>query len=159
MQFLVRKIAGAGPSVDAVVLLLALRMIAHRKTRLFLTILGIAALFLLSSAQVGMLVGWCNTISAIIHNAEADIWVMAERSPAFDYGSPIPQHRLYQVRNVPGVGWAEGMLVDWGIWQRPDGRRINVALVGLDTGVCRRALAHARRRRRGGPPTRQCDRR
>jgi putative ABC transport system permease protein len=42
------------------------------------------------------------------------------------------RQRLYQVRSVEGVAWAEAMLMAWNIWQRPDGRRVNVEMVGLD---------------------------
>jgi len=57
---------------------------------------------------------------------------MARQTPAFDYGTSIPEARIYQVRNVPGVNWAEGMFMSWSIWQRADGRRVAVELVGLD---------------------------
>jgi putative ABC transport system permease protein len=57
---------------------------------------------------------------------------MAEQTPAFDYGTAIPQQRLYQSRSVPSVDWAEGLFMAWNIWQRGDGRRVNVELVGLD---------------------------
>jgi putative ABC transport system permease protein len=79
-----------------------------------------------------MMVGWCNTISAIPRESGADVWVMARQTPSFDYGTAIPRHRIYQVRNVRGVSWAEGMYVGWSMWQRPDGRRVSVQLVGLD---------------------------
>ena len=68
-------------------------------------------LFLLGSAQVGLMVGWCNTITAITDHAGVDIWVMNENTVAWDYGSSMPRHRISQVRSVPGVAWAEGMYV------------------------------------------------
>jgi putative ABC transport system permease protein len=80
------------------------------------------------------MVGWCNTCSAIVRHAGVDVWVLAPQTCAFDYGTAIPKHRLYQVRNVPGVAWAEALTMSWNIWQRPDGRRVNVELVGLDDG-------------------------
>ncbi len=111
---------------------ISLRMLAENKSRLVVTVLGIAALFFLSAATVGLLVGWCLTTSAIVRNSEADLWVMAQHTPAFDYSTPIPRQRIYQVRSVDGVQWAEGLFIAWNIWQRPDGRRVNVELVGLD---------------------------
>ncbi|MCI0458469.1 MAG: hypothetical protein L0Z62_16010, partial [Gemmataceae bacterium] len=90
---------------------IAFRMLLHGKARFAFTILGIGTLFLLSAAQIGLLVGWCNTISAVAAHAGVDVWVMAEQTPAWDYGTAIPRHRIYQVRNVPGVAWAEGMYV------------------------------------------------
>jgi putative ABC transport system permease protein len=111
---------------------IAWRMLAHKPTRLFMTWAGLGVLFFLAAVQLGLLVGWCNTVSAIVRHANADVWVMAEQTPAFDYGTAIPRQRVYQSRSIEGVAWAEGMLMAWNIWQRPDGRRVNVELVGLD---------------------------
>src|SRR5579859_3122180 len=113
-------------------LAIALRMLLHRPGRCAVALAGSGAAFFLSAAQAGLLVGWCNTATAVIRHAGADVWVMAPRTPALDYGVPIPRNRVPQVRNAPGVAWAEGLLVTWTRWQRPDGRQINVELVGVD---------------------------
>jgi putative ABC transport system permease protein len=124
-----------GPAAEGSVLGVALKMLLHKRARFVLTNVGIAAAFFLSAAQVGLMVGWCNTCSAIVRHAGVDVWAMAPQTPAFDYGTAIPRHRVQQVRNAPGVAWAEGMFMAWNIWQRPDGRRVNVELVGLDDGL------------------------
>lgn len=111
---------------------ISLRMLLHKKSRFLATLLGTAALFFLCAAQVGLLVGWVKTTSAIVRHADADVWVMAQETPAFDYGTAIPRHRVYQIRSVAGVDWAEGLLLAWNTWQRPDGRRVNIELIGLD---------------------------
>jgi putative ABC transport system permease protein len=111
----------------------ALTMLFHNLSRFCVTLIGISFAFFLAAAQVGLLVGWCNTNSAIIRHARVDVWVMARQTKAFDYGTAIPKQRLYQVRSIAGVAWAEGMTMSWNIWQRPDGQRVNVELVGLDT--------------------------
>lgn len=113
-------------------LAVAVKMLLHNKVRSVSTTIGVAVAFFLSAAQIGLMIGWCNTTSAIIRHANADVWVMAEQNPAFDYGTPIPKQRLYQVRSVPGVAWAETMFMGWMFWRRPDGRVANVELVGLD---------------------------
>ena len=101
-------------------------MLAHKPVRLLITWAGLGGLFFLAAAQVGMLVGWCNSCSAIVRHADTDVWVMTEQAPAFDYGTAIPRQRIYQTRSVEGVAWAEGMIMAWNTWQRPDGRRVNV---------------------------------
>ena len=113
---------------------LAVGMLRHNRTRTLFTVAGVAVAFFLAAAQFGLLVGWINTNTAIIRHAGADLWVMAEQAPAFDYGTAIPRRRLYQARSVPGVAWAEPMFMAWNVWQRPDGRRVNIELVGLDRG-------------------------
>jgi putative ABC transport system permease protein len=114
------------------VLVISLRSLSERKVRLVAALLGLGLLFFLAAAQVGLLVGWCNTNSAIIRHAKADVWVMARQTPAFDFGTAIPRQRIYQVRSAPGVAWAEGLFMAWNTWQRPDGQRVNVELIGLD---------------------------
>jgi len=108
-------------------------MLFHNHLRFAMTVIGIAIAFFLAAAQIGLLVGWINTNSAIIRHAGVDIWVMAEETRAFDYGTAIPRHRVQQVSSVPGVVWAEGMLMGWATWQHPAGKRINVEIVGLDS--------------------------
>jgi len=114
--------------------MLAVKMLLHNRSRFAMTTAGIAVAFFLSAAQVGLLVGWCDTCSALVRHAGVDVWLMAERTPAFDYGTAIPRRRIYQARSVKGVAWAEGLFMAWNVWQRPDGRRVNIELVGLDDG-------------------------
>lgn len=97
-----------------------------------MTVIGISTAFFLAAAQIGLLVGWTNTNSAIIKHAGVDIWVMAKETLTLDYGTGIPRHRIQQVSSVPGVNWAEGMLVGWINWQHPEGKRITVEMIGLD---------------------------
>jgi putative ABC transport system permease protein len=113
----------------------AVKMLLHSKARSISTLVGIAVAFILSAAQIGLMVSWCNTVSEIVRHAGVDVWVMADRTPAFDYGTPIPQERLYQVRSVPGVAWAETMLMSWMFVHQPDGRMTIVELVGVDDGL------------------------
>jgi putative ABC transport system permease protein len=107
-------------------------MLAHKPIRLFVAWGGLGVLFLLAAVQFGLLVGWCNTTSALVRHADANLWIMAEQTAAFDYGTAIPRQRVYQARSVEGVAWAEGLFMAWSIWQRPDGRRVNVELIGLN---------------------------
>jgi putative ABC transport system permease protein len=112
---------------------IALGMLREKLPRTVFTVFGLGTLSFLSSAQFGLLVGWCNTNSAIICHAGTDVWVMAEQTPSFDYGTAIPRQRICQVRSIDGVAWAEGMFMAWNVWQRKDGRRVNIELIGLDT--------------------------
>lgn len=111
---------------------LSLAILLHRPLRTFMTAVGVAVAFFLTCAQLGLMVGWCNTVTALVRHAGADLWFMAEKTPAYDYGTAIPRIRLYQARSLPGVASAEPLFMAWNIWQRPDGRRVNVELVGLD---------------------------
>ncbi len=112
----------------------SIAMLFHRPTRLIVTLVGLSSLFILSACQVGMLVGWCNTVSALIRHAGVDLWIVSPKTVAYDYGTPIPDVRIHQVRDIDGIEWAEGIYMDWSMWQRPDGKRISIELVGLDDG-------------------------
>jgi putative ABC transport system permease protein len=116
-------------------LLVAIKMLLHNKARSVSTTVGIAVAFFLSAAQVGLLVGWCDTTSAIVRHTDADVWIMAQGTPAFDFAATIPRERQYQVLSVPGVAWSECMYMGWTQWQRPDGRTTFVEMVGLDDSL------------------------
>ncbi|BBL57792.1 hypothetical protein MKFW12EY_14050 [Methylomonas koyamae] len=109
-------------------------MLLHNRMRFSITVVGIAIAFFLAAAQIGLLVGWVNTNSAIINHAAVDIWVMPKATRTFDFGNPLPRHRIQQVSSVKGVDWAEGLLVTWVNWQHPQGKRITVELIGIDIG-------------------------
>lgn len=114
---------------------LAVFSLLHKRIRFGVTVLGLSSLFFLSTANVGLLLGWISTTTAIIRNADADIWVMAPHIRAFDYGGPIPRIRVDQVRNVQGVSWAEAVISSFSVWKAPDGKLQNVEVVGIDASA------------------------
>ncbi len=81
------------------------------------------------------MVGWIRTCTAIIRHSDADVWVMAERTSSFDYGTAIPAIRLQEVRTVAQVAWAKRMLLSWTYWKLPNGKQQNVEMVGLDDSL------------------------
>lgn len=113
-------------------LLIAWKMQISHRAKILASGIGVAAGFFLTMAQIGMMTGWIETCTLIVDRAQVDLWVIGVKSPAFDYGSPIPRQRLYQARSVEGVAEAYPLFMSWTIWNRPDGRKVNVELVGLD---------------------------
>lgn len=107
-------------------------MLTHNRWRLLFTVLGVGATFFLAAAQFGLLVGWITITPALITHAGVDLWIMGEKTQAWDYGYPISRQYVYRARGVPGVIWAQPMLVTWATWHRRDGARIPMQLVGLD---------------------------
>jgi putative ABC transport system permease protein len=106
-------------------------MLAHDRVRLAATLVALAIAYLLCGTQMGLFVGWSSTTSAIVKHAGADLWLVAKKTPAFDYGTAVPRRRLYQARSVDGVASAEGMYVGFAFWQRPDGQQVGIELVGV----------------------------
>lgn len=118
--------------MNSVIVPVSTQMLLYNRQRFIMTILGIAIAFFLAAAQIGLLVGWIHTNSAIINHSGVDIWVMAKETRTIDYGTAIPRHRIQQVSSVEGVAWAEGMVVGWINWQHPEGRNVTVEVIGLD---------------------------
>lgn len=106
-------------------------MLGHDRLRLLAALVTLGVAFLLCGTQMGLYVGWSNTTSAIVTHADADLWLVANQTPTFDYGTAIPRRRMYQARSVDGVASADGMYVGFGYWQRPDGRQVGIELVGV----------------------------
>jgi len=113
-------------------LLIAWKMQVSHRGKMLASTVGVAAGFFLTMAQVGMMMGWIDTSTLAIQRAKVDLWVVGMKSPAFDYGSPIPRQRLYQARSVEGVAEAHPLFMAWTIWSRDDGRKVNIEMIGLD---------------------------
>lgn len=115
--------------------LIAWKMQVANRGKVLASGIGVTAGFFLTMTQIGMMMGWIETCTMMIQRANVDLWVVGVKSPAFDYGSPIPRQRLYQARSVEGVAEAHPMFMAWTIWNRPDGRKVNVELIGLDQSL------------------------
>ena len=118
--------------MNSVVIPVSIQMLLHNRMRLIMTIIGIAIAFFLAAAQIGLLVGWINTNSAIITHAGVDLWAMAKETRSLDFGSAIPRHRIQQISSVQGVDRADGMVFGWVNWKHPAGKSISIEVVGLD---------------------------
>ena len=115
--------------------LIAWKMQLAHRGKVLASGIGVAAGFFLTMSQIGLMMGWIDTCTLMITRAKVDLWVVGMKSPAFDYGSPIPRQRLYQARSVKGVAEAQSLFMAWTIWNRPDGRRVNIEMVGLDRSL------------------------
>jgi putative ABC transport system permease protein len=123
------------PGQGSLALLIAWKMQLANRGKVLASGVGVSAGFFLTMAQIGMMMGWIETCTMMVERAGVDLWVVGVKSPAFDYGSPIPRQRLYQARSVEGVAEAHPMFMAWTVWNRPDGRKVNVELIGLDQSL------------------------
>ena len=111
---------------------IAWRMLIHKPMRLLVTWGGLGTLFFLAAVQIGLLVGWCNTVSAIIRHTNADVWIMAEKTLAFLRERNMPtiyisnprmqtQSEAASTAQKYGAayfgGYAQGIPVDHEHWQ------------------------------------------
>src|SRR5579875_1982385 len=111
---------------------LARRNLLHDRTRFLVTVAGIAFAIVLVIVQLGLFVGLTQTTSGVIDHSRADLWVMARGVQYFEVGFPVSERKLYRILAEPGVAAAEKCLVQFAIWQRPDGARKNIEVIGFD---------------------------
>ncbi len=111
---------------------LALRNLFHDRVRLVVTLTGIVFSIVLIVIQIGLYLGFKFTISTLIDNANADLWVSAAGIPSIDLAVPIKERKRFQVLAVPGVAEAENYIIAFSTWKLPDGRKESIEVVGYN---------------------------
>jgi putative ABC transport system permease protein len=112
--------------------MLAWRNLIHDKVRLAVTVTGIVFAVVLIVVEFGLFLGFTSTTSNLIDRSGADLWITAKRVPYIELGVPFSERKLSTVLTVPGVVDAEKYVARFSTWQRPDGRQVNVQVVGFD---------------------------
>ena len=112
--------------------LLALRNLFHDRVRLVVTLTGIVFALVLIAIQMGLFLGFLDTISGVIENSGADIWIASHGVPFMEHGMPFPERKLHQAMATPGVVAAEKCILKLVDWKRPDGARIPALMVGFN---------------------------
>jgi putative ABC transport system permease protein len=113
-------------------LLIAWRNLVHDRIRFAITLIGIAFSTILSGIQLGMLLNFMHTVSIIVDNAGADIWITAEGTPSVDTPGPLQLRRRFQALTVDGVAAAESFMLHFAYLSRTDGVRQIVIVVGAE---------------------------
>jgi putative ABC transport system permease protein len=113
-------------------LLIAWRNLVHDRLRFVVTLVGIAFSTLLMGIQLGMLLNFIHTTSTIVDHAGADIWITAPGALSVDLATPIQERRRFQALSIEGVEKAEPYFLHFGFWQRSDGLRQTVIVIGVD---------------------------
>ena len=111
---------------------LARRNLMHDKVRLTVTLTGIVFAVVLIVVELGLFIGFATTTTGLVDHSGADLWVTSKNVRYVEMGVPFGERKLYQVRTVAGVERAEKFINRWVQWQRPDGRRESVQVVGLN---------------------------
>jgi len=103
------------------------------RVRLAVTLTGIVFALVLVAIQLGLFLGFTQATTNIIDHSGVDLWVCAKGTPYFDVGSIVPERRVYQLREIPGVQSAEKLIVRFTTWKRPDGGDETIEIVGFNT--------------------------
>ncbi len=111
---------------------LARKILLHDKVKFAVAGAGVSISVLLVLVQIGLYFGFMENASTLIDNARAQLWVAARGTDNFDFAGPIDERLYYRVRETPGVGRAERMILAFGQFKLPDGGTQGVQVVGLD---------------------------
>ena len=111
---------------------IALHNLIHDKHKLLLALVGIMFSVVLVTLQVGILSNETHNAAGLIDHAGADVWVMQRGTRNVDQCEAISERRYYQVISIPGVAWAERLVVQFAPWKLPDGQQTSITLVGLE---------------------------
>jgi putative ABC transport system permease protein len=117
---------------SSLTLLIAWRNLVHDRMRFAVTLVGIAFSTVLMGIQLGMLLNFMHTISTIVDNAGADLWITAQGARSVDLATPIEERRRFQALAVEGVAKAEAVLLQFRPWKRGNGVRELVIIIGVD---------------------------
>lgn len=112
--------------------LLAWRNLTHDRSRFLVTMIGIAFAVILIAVQLGLFKGFSESTTTIIRHTRADLWIMGKGTRNFEITVPISDRELFGAKSIPGVADAEGLLVRFAGWNKPDGGTESVFLVGFD---------------------------
>jgi len=114
---------------------LALRNIVHDRLRFFLTIVGIAFSAFLMMFQGSLLAGFERAASRVIDSIDADLWVMPRGVQAFDFSPPLSSNYSGIVKGIAGVRSVHEIATGIAFWQRPNGTRKTIAVIGSEVGL------------------------
>jgi putative ABC transport system permease protein len=114
---------------------LALKILLYDKTRLAVTVMGVAFAVALVFVQVGLFEGLLSNASVTIEQSAADLWVTARNAPNVDLASTFSETHVQRVRSVPGVARADNLIVWVARVTLPTGATEDVVVYGLEDCV------------------------
>ena len=113
---------------------LAWNNLLHDRIRLVVSIVGVSVAISLICIQGGMFLGAVETGARLPRRADADIWVVSDKTVTGEFSVTMPERKMYQALGVPGVERAGRLLIGQSIWRFADGRQEPVFVIGCETG-------------------------
>lgn len=110
---------------------IAPKNLLHDKPRLLAAGAGVVVSIVLVMSLGGLFLACWRQARGLIDNAGGDLWLMSHGTACVDRGEPISRRRRFQAMGVPGVEWAEPLLVRITHWRLEDGRREVAEVVGV----------------------------
>jgi putative ABC transport system permease protein len=101
----------------------------YDRTRLLVSIGGIAFADLLMFMQLGILNSLFDSNTMLHRKLDADIVLMSSEARQFTYLLTFPRRRLYQAEDVPGVASVDALYTNFIDWKHPETRDKTAMLV------------------------------
>lgn len=114
---------------------LAIANLLYDRMRFAVTVAGIAFSAFLMAFQGSLLAGFLRASSRVIDSVGADLWIVARGAKSFDFAAPLPENYKWMARGLDGVESVSQVVTGLGFWQRPDGTRQTVSIVGADRDI------------------------
>lgn len=93
--------------------------------------LGFSALLIY--IQTGLMLGWSLSMTAILNNSQADLWVSHKDLKSFESSAGINARNEYYLRLHPEIVSVKQYLFTWGMGKTDSGESIWSPLFGVDT--------------------------
>ena len=111
---------------------LASKIVWHDKVRFLITVSGVGFAVALVFIQVGLFRGLLANASVTIERSSADLWVTARNAPNVDMTSTFPETCVQRIRSIPGVAYADNLIVWFTRVALPDGATEEAQVYALE---------------------------
>src|SRR5262245_14387941 len=92
----------------------------HERQRYLPAVLAVAFSAMLSTLQVGLLMGTFSIVSIPINHSSADVWVAYPGTASVDIGRPIPESWVSRLPS-PEIARVESYIQGFHYWHKPGG--------------------------------------
>ncbi len=121
---------------------LARSSLIHEGRRYLAAVLAVSFAGLLLIVQMALLLGLFGSVSLVIEQSSAALWIGYRNTQSVDLGRDLPPGSDLQAWQHPGVASVERLHLGFGDWRRDDGVAISATINAIDTRPG--ALAFAR---------------
>ncbi len=104
----------------------------HDRLRFAIAVVGVGFAITLITIEGAIFLGAIQSSSLLVRTCHADLWIAAPHTMTVDFGTVIPQRRMYQALGVKGVKRAGRLLIGFSSLKFPSGHEEPVIVVGAD---------------------------
>jgi putative ABC transport system permease protein len=104
-------------------------MALHDRMKFTAALVGVVFAVLLSNQQAATFLAIVNRNVMVVANPDVDIWITPPQTEILQPGKLLSQAPLNQARGMPGVAWAEPILIGGATISRPEGGSEQAVLI------------------------------